>query len=275
MVGFGVVACTYVLFPKVIASVVFPLVSDYTQPEICGNWFTCFWALVFIVLEINHLNHATVLVVLSALLGMVSTVILYGSLQLDFVDSEDGRELKKPMYLLLSFYVLNLFLMILINANWGDLSSVAYAISMLLMSFITGPILLPLTLASVFASILCLPRAVVFWRTSSTLKDSYDRGAGHQKFEAATVISGLEQEASSHAEARALRKQVAEAKEDADHQLNALRVEQVKLSASIEEDTKRMEEAAELSRKMAEIEDLKIQNARLRKELKKNRKFND
>ena len=279
MIGVLIVVLAYLFFPKEIVHGVFPYVLHPRNVN-CELWIGCLIDLIW-ASNVAMASNPPVyfLGFWINIVGIVVAFILLGSAQLDHIHEEDA-DVKEPfiffMWVCGVGIVLNLMQgMVLTGAegNGGRTTTgqvIAFAPGFFF-NVVAAPIVQIVSLGGVLASVLCLPRALVFLNTKSTLRTAYDNDKQTGRFHSDRVQQGLEQRANSKAGIRAVRKDIEGSRKDVDAHLARLKKENEELSASIEEETRLAKEKAAMSAKLAEIEKLQMENKKMQEFIIKNR----
>lgn len=278
-VGAAVSFALHLFLPRLVVETwvqVFRLNIDVGR-VICGSNFECLvGSFAFpVAILFSGDGGAAPLFTCLAFIGF-GALVMFASVQLDFFRIEDAAELREPIEWaakklgLLTLGIVGLTLV----PGVSDLGQPASGILMILLLplVLVGLLAVPFfsfgSIAFLFGGVLCLPRAFVFWRTQSRLRKTYEAGVQGSEFDARSVVQGLDEQSTSDAHARALRKDIEATNADIEPRLKKLREENERLTAAIEHDTKRKEAAAQLARNMAEMEDLKVKNEELRRFLR-------
>ena len=267
--GVSAVLALIILAPQLLIDLMAIMLWFDATPIQCDDYLACLGNALLLPFRAMQEAVSGAFIFGLPMMGLVAAVIVYASLQLDFVKASDGERLIKNWRVLVGVVALYL-LAAVVTLNVGHTKPQGFW-AFVALPFVLGWLLafIPVYILStglIFAAVFCLPRAIIFWTTQSKLRAAYSDGENRQTFDAKAVLAGLQQTASSETHARALRKDMHQASAAASAELERLRHRKANLQGSIEQETRRREEAAELSRKMAEMEKLKIEIERLRAE---------
>ncbi len=261
-------ACLYLFIPAFTLSAAHILAGAGPHPDQCGWWLGCVFQLVFILITLNEVPLVFQGAVIMTAAGLPSLLCLFGSAQLDFFRDEDKEEAESPMRGGVYFYGaawIGIALWALVWDGATETAGVAIlAIPIFFLNLVVSAVVIPITVALTIGGLLCLPRAIIYWITTSRLRRPYEDGVVRRQFDAPAVAASLGAQVQSDAHARALRKDLGKLHKDIAPRLKRTRAENARLSKSIKQDTARMELETELSQNMAELEDLEIENEAMR-----------